>query len=278
MATVHNPIRCFDGTALPHEPFWRFQNASETESGQAEMELYGVISEYSWLDDDVTPQKFKADLYSYGRGGPILMKINSPGGDVVAASVMRAIMADYPGEITARVDGLAASAAVIVTLAAKRVQIMDSAYMMIHDPGVMVLAAFLDLETLTKLRDDLRAIKDGIVPTYANRTGLPEDKISRMMADETWMSARQAVAYGFADEILDGIHQNTADQAGNVAYVNCLRNYANLPPAVMRAYEQKTVPVAAVSSDPPPSDDNEREAQTLRDRVTKILKRGDSNA
>jgi hypothetical protein len=47
----HNPIRCFDGNAQPHEPFWRARNAAET-GGEPEIELYGVISEYSWFEDD----------------------------------------------------------------------------------------------------------------------------------------------------------------------------------------------------------------------------------
>jgi len=106
---TRKPIRCFDGNAQPYEPFWRFVNEAESESGQAELELYGVLSEFSWFDDDITPKKFKDDLYKYGKGGPVLLKINSPGGDVIAASVMRTIMTESPGEITARVDGLAAS-------------------------------------------------------------------------------------------------------------------------------------------------------------------------
>ncbi len=59
---MRSPIRCFEGNAKPHEPFWRMRNAAETESGEAEVELYGVISEYSWFEDDITPKLFKDDL------------------------------------------------------------------------------------------------------------------------------------------------------------------------------------------------------------------------
>jgi ATP-dependent Clp protease protease subunit len=270
MAKTHNPIRCFDGNAQPHEPFWRFVDQAESESGQAELELYGVLSEYSWFEDDITPKKFKNDLYKYGQGGPVLLKINSPGGDVIAASVMRAILTDYPGEVTARVDGMAASAAVAVTMAAKTIQMMDAAYMMIHDPSVVVFLVMLDIETLGQLRDSLKAIKDGLVPIYASRTGLSNDRISRMMTDETWMSAKEAVAFGFADQVLDGGQKNNA---GNVAFVNCLQNYEHVPPALLQAITQPVPPEVESSASLPPAEADEREAQTLRDRVNQILKK-----
>src|SRR3990172_4839049 len=128
------PIRCFDGNAKPYEPFWHFIDAAESESGETEMELYGVLSEYSWFEDAISPKKFKKDLHEHGKGGPVLVKIDSPGRDVFAASTMRTIMTEYPGDITVRVDGVAASAAMIVAISGKTVKIMDSAYMMIHDP------------------------------------------------------------------------------------------------------------------------------------------------
>jgi ATP-dependent Clp protease, protease subunit len=263
----NKPMRCFEGSAEPYQPFWNFVDAEQSESGQTELELYGVLSEFSWWGDEITPAKFKNDLYKYGKGGPVLMKVNSPGGDVIAASVMRAILTDYPGEVTARVDGMAASAAVAVTTAAKRVLMLDTSYMMIHDPAVVVFMAALDIETLGKLRDDLINIKDGVINAYENRTGLGTTKLSNMMRDETWMSARQAVDFGFADEVISG-----GQSALNVGFVNCLRNYANVPPMLMQAFTQE-LPTATVPSGPLLSEDQKREAQTLRHTVHSILRK-----
>ena len=233
MPNQHNPIRCFEGNAQPHEPFWKWVNV---DTDQPEMELNGVISEYSWLEDEITPKKFKDDLYKFGRGGPITMKINSPGGDVIAASMMRAIMSEYPGEITAQIEGVAASAAVIVSISASKVRIMDSAYMMIHDPAVVVFMAMLDIETLGQLRDNLRSIKDGIVPAYAQKTGMSEERVSNMMRKETWMSAREAVDYHFADEIITG-GQKPKTSIQNIAFVNVIQTYENVPPALLETAE-----------------------------------------
>lgn len=254
------PIRCFDGNAKPHEPFWTLRNSAET-GGDPELELYGVISEYSWLEDDVTPKKFKDDLYKLGNGGPITVRIDSPGGDVIAASVIRSIMTDYPGPITTRIDGLAASAAVIIAMAGQTVRIMDSAYMMIHDPAVVVFLAWLDIATLKSLHDSLRSIKTGIVDTYAAKTGLSVEKVSRMMADETWMSAREAVEYGFANEIIEGGQKQPANVLTNLAYVNTLKTYVNVPQSLLPSTAEPVV-------------DDEREVQSLRDEIEVYYKQG----
>lgn len=263
MPTNREPIRCFQGNAQPHEPFWKFINAADSQSGQTELELNGVISEFSWMGDEITPQLFKDELYRVGNGGPVLMKLNSPGGDVIAASRMRAIMTDYPGEITTRVEGVAASAAVIVAISGKRVQMTDASYMMIHDPAVVVFLAALDIETLGKLRDDLRSIKDGIVPAYAAKTGMTDEKISRMMSNETWMSAREAKDYGFADEILTGGQQPARSQLTNLAYVNVLQSYENVPPGLLNSASEST-PVEDVK--------RIRNLERLRGRVSQHIR------
>ncbi len=267
---INNPIRCFEGNAQPGDPFWKFINSAESDSGLTELELNGVISEFSWFGDEVTPKKFKDELYAIGKGGPVLLKVNSPGGDVIAASMMRSILTDYPGPVTARVDGVAASAAVAVVMAAGRIKMMDSAYMMIHDPSVVVFLAQLDIETLTSLRDELKSIKDGIVPIYAERTGLSEDKLNHMMADETWMSAREAVELGFADEVITAGQKRPIE---NVAFVNCLKNYAHVPPALMQAMNSVNQPQESEPSSRLLSAEDERMAECLRNRVNQILKK-----
>lgn len=271
MSNNPNPIRCFDGNAKPHQPFWQWVNVNQE---TPELQLYGLISEYSWLGDEITPKMFKDELYKIGNGGPVKVRINSQGGDVIAASVMRAIMTEYPGEITVQIDGIAASAAVEVAMSGKHIRIMDSAYMMIHDPAVIVMLATLDITTLDLLSEKLKSIKDGIVGAYSNRTGLKEEKISRMMADETWMSAREAVQFGFADEVIEG-----GQKAPPVdhAFVNVIQNYSHVPPALMQAFTQVNVPPADDSSDPDAAD-RERQTQSLRDRVTRILKKENPHA
>lgn len=237
---MKNPIRCFDGSAKPHERFWNVRNAAET-GGEPEMEMYGYISEYSWFEDDVTPKLFKGDLYAVGKGGPITIRINSGGGDVIAASMIRAFLMDYPGYVTTRVDGLAASAAVAVAMAGKTVKMQDTAYMMIHDPAFAVFFAMLDIEALGQLLDALKTFKGGIMDAYQAKTGLSRERISKMMTSETWMSASEAVGLGFADQVISGSgDQGSGVKNGkvtNIAVLNALKGFENVPVALLKQVE-----------------------------------------
>lgn len=255
------PVRCFDGNTKPHEAFWKWRDAVD-EGGEPEMELYGYISEYSWWNDDITPKIFKDQLYKNGKGGPITIRMNSGGGDVTAASVMRAILMDYPGRVTVQIDGLAASAATVVAIAGNVVKMMDTAYFMIHDPIAVFFLAALNIEELSRLTDSLKSVKEGIINAYEGRTGMSRDRLARMMSKETWMSAQEAVDMGFVDEILSiKKEEKTRDPLPeNAAIVNALRHYVNVPEALL-AQGRQSEPVKAAESP---------EAATLRAKA-KIL-------
>jgi ATP-dependent Clp protease protease subunit len=265
----HEPLRCFEGSAKPHEPFWRFKNAADDDPSEPEMELYGYISEYSWFDDDITPKLFKDDLYKFGNGGPITIRMNSYGGDVIAASVMRSIIQDYPGKVTVRIDGIAASAATVVATAGDLVMMQDTAYYMIHDPMVFLFMAALNIDDLGGLLDEMKSVKKGIVAAYQDRTRLSLERISKLMTNETWMSAQEAVDMGFADEIIGGKNNKKVKAISQptpaVAMVNALRNYRNLPASLLSLLEQSAPDVQ------PENPVSTQAAERLRAEV-KILK------
>jgi len=232
-----SPIRCFDGNAKPYEPFWTFRNESETDSGETEIEFYGPISEFLWWGDEISPKMFKEQLYQKGGGKPVTVRLNSPGGDLIAASVIRATMIDYPGRVTVKIDGMAASAAVMVALGGDVIKIQISAYMMIHEAAVGLLGYF-NVEMLKDLIDELKVINSGIVDAYVTKTKMESEKLGKMMAAETWMTASEAVAYGFADEIISG----PAKQASQVAnYTNLLKTtYVNTPSVLLTSLQRNT--------------------------------------
>jgi ATP-dependent Clp protease, protease subunit len=198
---MDKPIRVIEGNAKPFEPFWTFRNAADGESGETELEFNGPISEFSWLGDEITPKKFKDDLYKFGAGGPVTVLMNSEGGEVFAASAIRSTLQEYPGKVTVDIIGLAASAATIVMTGADHVRIRESAWMMIHDPSTI---AWGNIDDFKAVIDVLKTIKDGIVDSYETKTKIAKDKLSKMMSDVTWMTARQAVDLGFADEVVTG--------------------------------------------------------------------------
>lgn len=241
---MKQPTRVIAGTARPYEPFWQVRDAATSGSGEAEVELYGMISEYSWMEDEITPKKFKEDLHKAGGGGPVTVRINSGGGDVIAASVIKATLLDYPGRVTAQVDGLAASAATIVLMGADRVRAVDSAYLMIHDPIAMAAG---NIEQLKQVVDLLQTIKAGIIDGYQAKTKLTPEKLAKMMSAETWMTAQEAQSLGFVDEVVGAGGKKNGLK--NVAVLNALMDYGNLPAELWALLAQETEPVIQPAND-----------------------------
>ena len=170
------------------------------EAGEEErvLELDGTIASESWFDDDITPKQFKEELFS--GSGPITIWINSPGGDCIAASQIYSMLMDYQGEVTVKVDGIAASAASVIAMAGNKVLMAPTALMMIHNPSMM---AFGDHNDMAKAIDILNEVKESIINAYEIKTGQSRAVLSHLMENETWMNAKKAIELHFADGILE---------------------------------------------------------------------------
>lgn len=176
--------------------FWKWTNQAEAE--ERVLELNGTIAEESWFDDDITPRMFKEELYS--GTGPITIWINSPGGDCIAASQIYSMLMDYKGEVTVKIDGIAASAASVIAMAGTKVVIAPTALIMIHNPST---SANGDHRDMSKTIEVLNEVKESIINAYEIKTGLSRAVLSHMMDAVTWMNANKAIELGFADEILE---------------------------------------------------------------------------
>ena len=159
--------------------------------------LNGTIAEESWFDDDVTPQIFKDELNS--GSGDITVWINSPGGDCIAAAQIYNMLMDYKGNVTVKIDGIAASAASVIAMAGTKVLVSPVSMLMIHNP---MTVAFGNSAEMQKAIDMLDSVKDSILNAYEIKTGLSRAKLSHLMDAETWMDANKAIELGFADELM----------------------------------------------------------------------------
>lgn len=159
--------------------------------------MHGTIAEESWFDDDVTPQLFKDELNA--GSGDITVWINSPGGDCVAAAQIYNMLSQYKGNVTVKIDGIAASAASVIAMAGNTVLMSPVSMMMIHNPATV---AFGDHSEIQKAMDMLAEVKESIINAYVIKTGLSRSKLSHLMDAETWMDANKAVELGFADDII----------------------------------------------------------------------------
>ena len=174
----------------------KFWNWVKNEEGRT---LYfdGYIAQDSWFDDDITPKQFKSELIN--SEGDIVVWLNSPGGDVFAASQIYNMLKEYNGKVTVKIDGIAASAASVIAMAGSEILMSPVAMMMIHNPDTVIYGEASDLQSGI---DMLSEVKESIINAYEQKTSLPRNKISKMMDAETWFSAQKAVELGFADKVL----------------------------------------------------------------------------
>ena len=175
----------------------RFWNWVRNEDGTRTLTLNGTIAEESWFEDDVTPRMFREEL-SAGTGDVVIW-INSPGGDCVAASQIYTMLMDYKGHITVKIDGIAASAASVIAMAGTEVLMAPTSLLMIHNPLTVAIG---DSEEMQKAIAMLDEVKESIINAYELKTGMSRAKLAHLMDAETWMNANKAIELGFADGIL----------------------------------------------------------------------------
>lgn len=117
----------------------------------------------------------------------------------MAAAQIYNMLTQYKGNVTVKIDGIAASAASVIAMAGNTVLMSPVSMMMIHNPATV---AFGDHAEMQKAIDMLAEVKESIINAYVIKTGLSRSKLSHLMDAETWMDANKAVELGFADDIV----------------------------------------------------------------------------
>jgi len=239
--------------------FWNFKNEADSET--ADLLLYGPISDSTWWGDEVTPTQFANDLAAIG-GKNVNVRINSPGGDVFAAHAIFSQLVNYAGDITIHVDGLAASAATIIMMAGKVIMPTNS-MVMIHNPA-MGLMGYYDAVQMVKMAADLETVKKSIIAAYKNKCNLDDKKMSKLMDDETWMTAETAKEYGFADEVTGLSDTVNMAMDGSCFIVNSIKHkLSNLKnTAQLRNLVNKNQPVLTTKK---PKEEQKLEIKNMED-------------
>ena len=177
--------------------FWNVMRNEEEKS--AELILYGSIGhDEDW--DDISDKAFKQDIENLGDVENITLHINSPGGSVFSAIAIANTLKNHKAKVTANIDGIAASAATIITSACDIVRMPKNAHFMIHTPMTFAYGNNQDMEKTWTL---LNKVTDSIIETYLYKSNTDKETLSELMNEETWMDAETAKEYGFIDEIIN---------------------------------------------------------------------------
>jgi ATP-dependent protease ClpP protease subunit len=166
-------------------------------------------------------------------GEEINLVISSGGGSVTEGMGIADLIANYPNETTATGIGLVASIATVVLLSADKVKMTENAFLMIHRPWSYTMGNADELEATAELLDKMEAkLLDIYTASVYKRKGKQKDldnKITEMMAAETWMTAEEALEFGFIDEIVK-VGEKNIDL---LPLQNSLNKFLNVPAALL---------------------------------------------
>jgi ATP-dependent Clp endopeptidase proteolytic subunit ClpP len=175
----------------------------------------------NWFEFKASADMPESDLFLYGEVGGwgasaaefidalstrkeqrINLHIHSPGGSVFEGHAIFTALKSHPGGVTTWVDGIAASMASVIAMAGAPVKMASNAFLMIHNPWSQTAGGS---DEMRKQADVLDKLKESLVKIYADKSGMTHEEISAAMDSETWFSAEEAVAFGLADEVFEGM-------------------------------------------------------------------------
>jgi ATP-dependent protease ClpP protease subunit len=188
---------------------WNPQIVAAERDSDRSIGIYDPIGADYYTGEGVTAKRIAAALRAMGKG-PVVVNINSPGGDLFEGLAIYNLLRDHPGEVTVKVLGVAASAASIIAMAGDKVQIAKSAFFMVHNAWVAVVGNRNDLSELAKTLEGFDAAMAGI---YSAKTGMSKQKVAALMDAESWIGGDDAIEHGFADELIEVDRSSKAERS-----------------------------------------------------------------
>lgn len=225
----------------PASAIARFDKSIRSAAPKAdgEIEILGEIGDSGWGGECTTAKMVKDQLKAIK--GPVLVTINSPGGDAFEGIAIYNLLREHAGKVTVNVLGLAASAASIIAMAGDTVKMGEGAFLMIHSSHGIVVGNQADMREFADLLD---RIDREVASLYAARTGKSQPSILELMQKETWLTAAEAVKSGFADVAVADDKKKT--KAATQSAIS-----ASVPTALLAASGDRQRPVVRLSASLP---------------------------
>lgn len=187
-----------------------FQVDTYPENRSADINIYGEITSWPWLNSDVSAFNIIQQIDGLDVD-EINVYINSPGGEVAEAVAIYSALKRNKAKINTYCDGFACSAASIIFCAGDTRTMGKIAMLMIHN--CMSYVGYANAEELRKAADDTDKINQSSIEAYKAVSNLSEDKIKELMSNETWLTADEALEYGFATQIADETEDSSVVQS-----------------------------------------------------------------
>jgi ATP-dependent protease ClpP protease subunit len=227
--------------SVKDKTWYAMQASGDAAERLIEVFVYGEIGGWG-----VTANQFVQDLRAMDDGeSPVIAAFNSIGGDLFDGLAMHNALSRLGVRCTGRVDALAASAASVAVCGAHRVVIASNAMLMIHNPWTYAAG---DAEDFRKVADVLDQTMEAIIAAYkAKAPDIDENELRRLVANETWLTANEAVALGLADEVGDGVKVQACLGQGAV-----LQRYQHAPAELLAQLDETYEPGPELEPNDPP--------------------------
>lgn len=177
---------------------------SENEKG--ELFVYGDIADTKWYEDDVTVRGVRDALSEMGNVKTLELHINSNGGSVAAGNTIVNLIDSYKQKtgcvVHTFIDGIAASMASGIAMAGDKIYMAQNAIFMVHKPFSV---AWGNSDEMLHTAEILEKVEDTLVKNYMRHFSGTEDELRQLLADESWLTAEEALDYGFCDEIVEPV-------------------------------------------------------------------------
>ena len=244
-------------------PQWyQIRNAAPTDSGPAELLIYDEID--SWFG--VAAEQLARDISALDDTRELVVRINSPGGNVYDGVAILNSLRGHPGKVTVVIDGLAASAASVIAMGGDEIVMNRNSELMIHNGSAVAMGG---AEDMRRMADRLEAVNANLATIYAERAGGTPEDWRAVMAAETWYSAEEAVAAGLADRVEAGAADARAVAAKFDLSIFAHAGRSNAPaPRLPQARTQTPLPVEAEVS---PQPEGEGHMPTLQEGLAQLL-------
>lgn len=184
---------------------YEFMNLT-SDGTEGDLWVYGDIVDEQWWDEDVSPKSIRDAMEEMGKVGTLNLRINSYGGSCMAGNTIVNLIDSYKrknnAKVVAYIDGIAASMGSGIAMAADHICMAENAIFMIHKPWSF---AFGNADDMNHEKEVLEKVEDTLVANYMRHFNGTEDELRQLMADESWLTADEALSYGFCDEIVEPV-------------------------------------------------------------------------
>lgn len=179
----------------------RLEVHNEEKESIAKLYLYGTIREaYAWEEEDACISSKRVIKALNGLNGKAVdIHINSGGGDVFESIAIKNTIASYGGDVNLYIDGMAGSGASVIATAVKNVYMFEGAMQMIHKAWTITAG---NSTQLRKTAEDLEKIDASVKSSYMNKFVGTEDELTQLIADETYLTAEECLAFGLCSHVI----------------------------------------------------------------------------